>query len=88
MKTLTKSNLSLYLFNNDTVLNITATDITVGNPVDFIISDCNSNDTVLHENVTSPEDWVGCKYFFDGVTWTLNPDWIDPETLTALTKNI
>lgn len=33
----------------------------------------------LHEGVTVPEDWSSSKYFFDGSTWTLNPDWVDPE---------
>lgn len=37
-------------------------------------------DTVtLHTGVTAPEDWSSSKYFFDGATWTLNPDWVDPE---------
>lgn len=80
MKTLTKNNLSIYLFDNSRILNITTTDITVGNPPEFIISDCNSSNTVLHENVaTPPEDWTGGKYFYDSGVWTINPFWVDPE---------
>ena len=75
MKTLTKENLSLYLFEDGEVLDITADQITVGNPPKFIVGDCNSTNTVLHEGVTGPADWVGCKYFYDGNVWTLNPDW-------------
>lgn len=75
MKTLTKENLSLYLFEDAEVLDITADQITVGNPAEFIIADCNSTNTVLHEDVTGPADWTGGKYFYDGADWALNPDW-------------
>ena len=81
MKTLTKDNKSLYLFDNDKALSITAESITVGNPIEFIIGDCNSSNTELHAGVTPPADWAGGKYFFDGTTWTENPDWVDPATL-------
>jgi hypothetical protein len=81
MKTLVKYNKSLYIFEDDKALTITAENITVGNPVEFIIADCNSSNTELHAGVTPPEDWTGGKYLFDGTVWTLNPDWIDPATL-------
>lgn len=42
------------------------------------ISDLNSTNATLIENVTPPEDWVGCKYLYDAGAWTLNPDWVDP----------
>lgn len=79
MKTITKNDLSLYLFEDDKALTITAEDIAVGNPVEFTIADCNSLNTELHADVTPPEDWTGGKYHFDGTTWTLNPDWVDPD---------
>lgn len=79
MKTLTKNNLSLYLFQDDKLLLIEADKITVGDPVDFIIGDCNSGNIVLHEGVIGPEDWIGGKYMFDGTEWTLNPNWVDPK---------
>lgn len=78
MKTLTKENLSLYIIEDSANVSMGEDYITVGDPVELIISDCNSNNTVLHEGVTPPEDWVGHKYFFDGTTWTVNPDWVDP----------
>lgn len=44
----------------------------------FLIGDLNASTATLYENVTPPEDWVGCKYLFDGTDWTLNPSWVDP----------
>ena len=76
MKTITKNNKSLYLFEDAEYLNINNQNIVVGNPEVLIISDCNLTNVVLHENVEPPEDWIGCKYFFDGTAWTLNPDYI------------
>lgn len=35
----------------------------------------------LHEGITVPEDWATGKYFFDGIEWTLNTDWIDSREL-------
>lgn len=77
MKTLTKENLSLYLFDDAEFVAIATDKITVGNPPKFIIGDCNSIDTILHEGVTGPDDWVGGKYLFDGTDWTPSPDWVE-----------
>lgn len=49
----------------------------------FNIGDMNSTNSTLIENVTPPEDWAGCKYLYDDGTWTLNPDWVDPNTPSA-----
>lgn len=79
MKTLTKNQISLYLFEDDEVLNPTPTSIIVGDPIKFTVADCNSENTILHEEVTAPSDWFGGKYLFDGTDWTLNPNWVEPE---------
>lgn len=79
MKTLTKENLSLYLFEDGQTVDLADDSTVVGNPAEFIIGDCNSSDSVLHESVTPPKDWVGGKYLFDGTTWELNPDYVEPE---------
>lgn len=79
MKTLTKNNISIYVFDDNKSLTITEDNITVGEPAEFIIGDCNSNNTVLHNSVTPPDDWTGHKYTFDGTTWTLNSNWVEPE---------
>ena len=75
MKTLTKSNLSLYLLEDDVSVVLASDKITVGDPAKFIIQDCNSSDTVLHTDVsTPPSGWIGNKYTYDGTTWAVNPD--------------
>ena len=81
MKTIveTSSGLSKYLLADDVTITATAENITVGDPAQFIIGDLNSTTETLTDNVTNaPADWTGNKYFFDGTTWTLNPDWVDP----------
>ena len=85
MKTVveTSSALSKYLLADDVTITATTENITVGNPPQFIIGDLNSTTVTITEDVTNaPEDWTGNKYFFDGATWTLNPDWVDPDTLS------
>jgi len=84
MKTIVKtdSNTSAYLFDDEKEVNMQTNQINVGDPsnLDFIIGDLNSQNAVLYENVTNaPDDWFGCKYTFDGTTWTQNPDWVDPD---------
>jgi len=84
MKTIveTSSGLSKYLLADDVTITATADNIVVGDPAQFIIGDMNSTTVTITDNVTNaPDDWSGNKYFFDGTTWTLNPDWVDPATL-------
>ena len=80
MKTLIRkhSNVSLYLLADDVPVNIGNSTIYIGGAVDTYVCDCNLDNTVLHENITAPDDWKGCKYLFDGTTWALNPDWAEP----------
>jgi len=81
MKTIveTSSGLSKYLLADDVTITATADNITVGDPAQFIIGDLNSTTVTVTDNVTNaPADWSGNKYFYDGATWTLDPDWVDP----------
>lgn len=81
MKTLVKDTKSIYIFDDAEVLDVTADNIQVGEPARMVIADCNSSNVTLYADVTPPADWTGHKYFFDGTTWTENPDWVDPATL-------
>lgn len=81
MKTIveTASGLSKYLLEDDVTIVSNADHIVVGDPAEFIIGDLNSGNVTITENVTNaPDDWSGNKYFFDGTTWTLDPNWVDP----------
>jgi hypothetical protein len=81
MKTLTKDNISLYLLEDAEEVTLTDTTVVVGTR--FIVGDCNSSDSVLHEGVaTPPDDWVGHMYTYDGA-WALNPDYSPPEELDS-----
>lgn len=77
MKTLVKGTNSIYIFDDADVIDMTADNIQVGEPARMIIADCNSSNVTLHTDVTPPADWVGNKYFFDGTTWTLDPNWVN-----------
>lgn len=79
MQTIVKDGVSLYLFEDAEVLTVTAESISVGDPATLIIGDCNSANSVVHQGVTAPEDWVGGKYCLDGSSWTINPLWVDPK---------
>ena len=82
MKTIveTSTGLSKYLLDDDVTIVSNADNIVVGDPAQFIIGDLNSGTVTITENVTNaPADWSGNKYTFDGTTWTLNPNWVDPE---------
>jgi hypothetical protein len=84
VKTITKNtkatnNVSLYLFEDSETLVISKDNITVGDPVKFIIGDCNSTNITLHEGVSSPDKWVGHKYTYDGTSWALNSNYKEPE---------
>lgn len=78
MKTIcfNENNISIYLFDDTTFVDIQEDKIVIGNPVEYYISDCNKNNTTLFENVTSPDDWIGWKYFYTlKDEWVLNPEW-------------
>jgi len=80
MKTLCliESNKSVFIFNDNEVIEINDVNIIVGIPIKFIINELNSNNSKLWEKIQAPDDWIGVKYLFDGTTWTKNPDYIEP----------
>jgi|TARA_Y100000015_G_scaffold1970_1_gene1943 hypothetical protein len=84
MKTIIKTdtNLSLYIFNDDVVVDIQGSQTSVGDPVTMHVWDCNLSNVTLIENVTPPADWTGHKYFYTATDgWQSNPDWVDPATI-------
>jgi hypothetical protein len=82
MKTIVRNetNVSLYLFADDKVVDIQADKTVIGNPPELIIADCNTSNATLFEGVTDPGDWAGWKYLYTAEGgWVLNPDWTPPE---------
>ena len=82
-QTITKNdgNVSLYLFDDDVEVNLSATpNATVRNNGDnnFDIGDLNSSNATLHTGVTAPDGWAGGKHTYDGSSWGLVSDWVDP----------
>lgn len=80
MKTIVRrgTNVSLYLVADDVPVTVGDSITYIGGSVDTHVCDCRADDAVLHEGATAPDDWKGCKYLFDGATWSPNPDWVAP----------
>tara|TARA_R100001440_G_scaffold73941_1_gene98877 strand:- start:500 stop:766 length:267 start_codon:yes stop_codon:yes gene_type:complete len=75
----TATNLAKYAIADDVVVESTASNITVGDPVDFIIGDLNDASTTVYADVSdTPDDWIGNKYCYNGTKWTANPDYVEP----------
>ena len=67
-----------YVYADDKTLTVTSEQITVGDPPELIISDLNSGNSTVIENVTNvPSDFFCDKYDYDGGTWTKRSDWND-----------
>jgi hypothetical protein len=77
MKTIIENatDISKYIFEDD--VEITIDEATITTP-DFIVSDMNSSNATVVEDVTPPEDWTGCKYIYADTEWELNTDWVEP----------
>lgn len=74
------TNLSVVIFqDSDTVtlgdFNLIATDLY---EIKYIYNFLNNSNATLHENVIAPDDWHPHKFTFDGETWELCLDWVDP----------
>ena len=68
------TNMSAYIFEDDVVITAIASQTTASS-LSFIIGDMKTSNSTIYTGVTPPEDWDGCKYCFDGTTWTENPNW-------------
>ena len=78
MKTIVKEDISLYVFSDSEVINVSNDNIIIGNPETLVISDCNLNNSIVYENVTPPNDWHGWKYCYVNSVWKINPKWTEP----------
>lgn len=78
MKTLieTGTNISKYVFENADAVTITDNSVETSA---FVIADLNSSNCSMVTGVTPPADWTGCKYTYANSSWTLNPDYVEPE---------
>jgi hypothetical protein len=68
MKTLVKNYLSLMAIKDETPIQMGEV-IKVG----MISIMNNDNSIILYENVTLPENYMGKKFYFDGVDWSMHP---------------
>ena len=74
-KIITRNGVVKYVFDDTDSI-----DVQIGRIItpDFIIGDLNSTNCTFIENITdAPEDFSGDKYLYDGVNWTLNPDYME-----------
>jgi hypothetical protein len=80
MKTLIRQEdtVSLYIFDDATEVSVEGTQVVVGNPVEIYITFCNDINSMLINNVTPPADWNPSKYCFNGIDWTINPNYVEP----------
>jgi hypothetical protein len=82
MKTICKndSTVSLYAFEDNQVLTLTPENTIVGEPVEWIIADCNADNSTVFLMVKLPTDWKPSKYLFNAKSWSKNPDYVEPKT--------
>lgn len=61
------------VFNDDRQVFLLQDSVQVGDPVEYYIGFCNSENSKLYENVTPPAGLQTYEYVFDGSSWSLNP---------------
>ena len=71
-----QSNRVVDTFEDSVVITITAENVSIGDDEMFL--DLNSFNAAAHENATLPNDFVPHKYAYDGTTWTVRADWVEP----------
>jgi len=74
--TLNQDNRSIILEENAVTVTVKSDHVARG---DERIYGIHSGNVKLHTKVTNaPSDWAPSKYFYDGSSWTQNPNWVDP----------
>lgn len=74
----TQTKMSLYVLQDDEVLHWDDRGMVIGEPAWLIVSDCPTDSISIYEGAAAPADWCGGKYLFDGFTWAVSPDWVEP----------
>jgi len=69
------NNIVRYDFDDAVTINILPNKIITPG---FDIGDLHLGNCSYYQNMTLPEDYEASKHVYDGVDWTLNPDWIEP----------
>lgn len=80
MKTIVRNSdkISLYIFDDDEVINVKEDCIEVGEPIRFVICDMNETNCTVINGVSAQPDWFGHKYLYDD-GWKPNPDYVELE---------
>ena len=74
----TEDNVSKFVFEDG--VNINITEDCIETPV-FKILDLNSSNAAVVDCVTVPADWYGCKYIYEGNSWSLNADFEEQQPI-------
>jgi hypothetical protein len=85
MKTIVRkgSNISLCLYKDEVIVEISNTNIKVTDHLKILtILDCDESNAIVYENVIDPGDWKEWKYLYDGISWSLNADYVAPPQQT------
>ena len=91
MKTIVKTsnNISKFLLEDDSEVDLSGVEIHVSGSNSFYISAqmLAPSDVTVHENVTAGDvlvgtstkitEWIGNKFTFNGTAWGSNSDWVD-----------
>lgn len=79
MKTIVRQSdaVSLFIFADDEEINLTSSQVEIGNPTHTICADCTTANCQIVDCADAPSDWIGLKYIYNG-SWTANPDWVQP----------
>jgi hypothetical protein len=80
MKILVENETNLCKFIWDNGYTVTQTDTSTTTDEQNIL-DMTIDNSTIYDDVTPPEDFAVNKYFYDGQNFTLNEEYIDPETL-------
>tara|TARA_R100001369_G_scaffold28301_1_gene50851 strand:+ start:761 stop:1222 length:462 start_codon:yes stop_codon:yes gene_type:complete len=74
----------IYLFADDTAIDVQSDKTVIGDPETLIISDCNSSNVTVVTGVTDPSDYWGWKYkHTSGSSLSVNSDFKGSKNLDA-----